>query len=84
MIKKIKCFPRILVGEKITITKSSNISQEGIVGMVIDETKNLLVLETDKGIKKLIKSSIEFVIDSNSLNIKGVTIKKKPEDRLKG
>lgn len=84
MIKKIKCFPKILVGKKIRIIKSSNVSQEGIVGMVIDETKNLLVLETDKGIKKLIKSSIEFVIDSNSLNIKGVIIKKKPEDRLKG
>lgn len=53
---------RVLVGSKIKVISAKNRMLEGIKGEVIEETKNLLIVETKKGIKKLIKEQINFVI----------------------
>lgn len=50
------------IGQEIKVTKSSNKQLENIEGKVIDETKNTITIETDKGIKKLIKKQIEIEI----------------------
>lgn len=42
----------------------------GPEGKVIDETKNTLVLETQKGIKRVIKDGNRFIINMNNKEIK--------------
>ncbi len=55
---------QLLIGNKIKIVDAKNTSLKGIKGKVIDETKNLLVVETRKGIKKLLKEQIKFRIEN--------------------
>lgn len=50
-----------IVGRKIEIEEAGNKSIEGICGIVINETKNLLMLKTEKGIKKIIKNQIKKI-----------------------
>lgn len=67
-----------LIGMKIEIVAAQNKNLLGLSGKVIDETKNILVLETQKGIKKLIKSQITLKMGSNI--IKGDHIIRRPEE----
>ena len=53
---------QLLIGNRIQIIDSKNKSLKNIEGNVIDETKNLLINETEKGIKKLIKNQIKWKI----------------------
>lgn len=50
----------ILIGKKIKISSSPNKELIGITGEIIDETRNLFVIKTRKGIKKIIKKQIEI------------------------
>ncbi len=63
---------------RIEIVDAQNKNLLGLSGKIIDETKNILVLETQKGIKKLIKSQITLKIGTNI--IKGNHIIRRPED----
>ena len=83
-MKKEKCYTYELIGENIEITKSTNKSQLGLQGQVIDETKNTIKIQTKQGKKTVLKSTIDFEIKNKKITIKGNTIKKRTEDRLKG
>jgi len=52
----------MLIGKKIKVKNALNKSLLGISGKVIDETKNMLLLQTKKGKKKLIKKQVEIEI----------------------
>ena len=67
-----------LIGMKIEIVDAQNKNLLGLSGKVIDETRNILMLETQKGVKKLIKSQITFKIGVNI--IKGNHIIRRPEE----
>ena len=67
-----------LIGTKIEIVNAQNKNLLGLSGRVIDETKNLLTLETRKGVKKVIKSQITFKIGASI--IKGNHIIRRPEE----
>lgn len=54
----------LLIGKTIKITETKNKTMQEITGKVINETKNLLVIETNEGIKKLIKKQIKFEIEN--------------------
>lgn len=57
-----------------------------IKGMVIDESKNLLVIETsDKKRKKIIKQNnvFEFFVNGKAIKIDGKLLAVRPEDRIK-
>jgi len=54
--------PQLLIGSAVKVIDAKNKSLKGIEGKVIDETKNLLIIETRKGIKKLIKDQIKWKI----------------------
>lgn len=73
------------IGEAIQITNSDNSSLVGIKGTIIDETKNLFVLDTQKGPKKVLKKQMIFVIVKNGIKfrIDGKTICFRPEERIK-
>ena len=50
----------ILIGSRIKIIKSSNKQLEGMSGEVVDETKNTIIIKTEKGIKKVIRKQIKI------------------------
>jgi RNase P/RNase MRP subunit p29 len=50
-------------------------------GKIIDETKNMIYLETEKKIIKIIKKNATFKIQSKEIIGKDIT--KRPEDRIK-
>ncbi len=70
------------IGMSVEIIDSKNITLKGKKGKIIDETKNLIIIEEypDKIIKVLKNKSI-FKI--NNKKIIGNHIQKRPEDRIK-
>ncbi|MCL5433766.1 MAG: ribonuclease P protein component 1 [Candidatus Marsarchaeota archaeon] len=60
-----------LIGKEAKTIKSNDKSQIGIKGKVIDETKNTLLIETSKGIKRVTKniSTFAFKIDGRNIFI---------------
>jgi len=73
-----------LIGLEVRVLKSSS-SPAGLRGRVVDETKNLLVIETPKGEKKVPKehSIFEFEIPEGSVTVDGARLLFRPEDRIK-
>ena len=54
-----------LIGLDIEIVKAKNKALEGIEGKIIYETKNLLHVETKKGVKKIIKDQVTIRLRFN-------------------
>ncbi|MCW1309531.1 MAG: ribonuclease P protein component 1 [Candidatus Nanoarchaeia archaeon] len=74
-----------LIGLKVKVKKSINNSYEKIVGKVVDETKNMLVIE-QMGREKMVpkKDTIfEFEIEGRKIRIDGNLLIGRPEHRLK-
>jgi len=71
-----------LIGSQIEVVDSKNKSLIGLKGKIIDETKNMLILDNQK---KLIKSQSTFKIKFKNKTIKivGKLLVARPEDRLK-
>lgn len=57
---KLKSIKNLMIGSNIEIAESKNKSLIGIKGKIIDETKNIIVIETKKGVKKIIKSQVKI------------------------
>ena len=74
-----------LIGSEIRIIHSSNPDLVNLKGRIIDETKNMIVLETEKGIKKIIKNQIKMEIktQTKTIEIEGKDLVEKPEERNK-
>ena len=70
-----------LIGETLKVVASKNPSLVGICGQVNDETKNILTVNTKKGIKKLIKEQI--VIKIGNRKIDGKKLIGRIETRIK-
>jgi len=76
-----------LIGLRARVTKCSDKKQRGLEGTVIDETKNTLLIETDNGVKKLVKASstFRFYPDSKSRKsfvVEGREINFRPDERI--
>jgi len=75
-----------LIGLKVKVVKSSEKTQKGLTGVVIDETYNTLKLETKKGEKAVIKSNCVFIFtlpDKTKVQVDGKVLVGRPEDRIK-
>ncbi|MGB9732771.1 MAG: ribonuclease P protein component 1 [Candidatus Micrarchaeia archaeon] len=72
-----------LIGLKAKIVKSLDKKEKGIEGKVIDETKNMLILETSHGIKKIPKKRavFKFYVGNKSFTVKGEEISFRPYER---
>ncbi len=78
-------FPDELIGKKVIITKSTNQSLTGLSGTIVDETKALLIISDDKGkIYRVLKNTITIKLEGESHLLSGVTLSKRPEERIKG
>ncbi len=73
------------IGLRCEVFDSPNKSLIGVHGEVIDETKNLIVIKTSRGIKKIPKKRTIFLFYYNGYVIKvpGDLIRERPWDRLK-
>jgi len=74
-----------LVGLKIKILLSSQNNMKNLLGNIIFETKNMLILRTSKGIKKIPKKIILKAIlylPTTACFIRGNQLIGRPEDRI--
>jgi len=75
-----------LIGLEVEVVNSTNKSQIGIKGRVVDETYKMLVIETEKGEKKVAKKDCVFVFkipSGKKVQVEGWLLVGKPEDRIK-
>lgn len=75
---KLKYFVKSeLIGRKVKVGKHE--------GKIIDETKNMLIIETKKGIKKIPKKGkiFEFKYKGKKIKIEGNFLIGRPEERIK-
>ncbi len=81
-----------LIGLDIKIADSTNSSFIGIKGKIVDETKNMLIVETDVQEKKIPKSCSSFIFTIPSFNgkrylplklkVDGKLLLSQPENRI--
>jgi ribonuclease P protein subunit POP4 len=75
-----------LIGLKAKIVNSSDPSLLSVHGKVVDETKEMLVVELDGKAKSIPKSTSVFLItlpDGEKVKIDGKRIIGRPQDRIK-
>jgi ribonuclease P protein subunit POP4 len=75
-----------LIGLKAKVVKSSNPSYVGISGVVVDETRNTLVIRQDNRDRAVVKDQAVFqftLSDGTVMEVEGGVILGRPEDRVK-
>ena len=73
-----------LIGLNTEIVKSSNSEVVGLNGTIINETKSMFTINTQKGIKKIPKLTNEwkFSIQGEESTVNGSKIAKRPFERI--
>lgn len=73
------------IGKVIEIVDSVNKSNIGLLGKVINETRNTFSLDTSKGKKNLMKKNIKIktIIKNKEVIIDGKSLTGHPKDRIK-
>lgn len=76
-----------LIGLEVEVVKSTDPTQKGLKGLVVDETYNMIKIETkDKKEKIIPKENSVFVFTLPSgikVEVEGKLLKGRPEDRIK-
>lgn len=75
-----------LIGLHVKILESKNKSLVGLEGQIVDETKNMLTIKTNKGEKKVIKNHSTFELqlpNGEAVEVLGSILVGRPEARLK-
>ncbi|MBN2202598.1 MAG: ribonuclease P protein component 1 [Candidatus Aenigmarchaeota archaeon] len=75
-----------LIGLDVEVFESTNKTNKGKSGVVVDETKNMLTIETCDGPKRIQKKGTQFIFkipDGKRVKVDGKRIIAKPEDRIK-
>lgn len=76
-----------LIGLEVKIAKSTDPTQRGVKGKVVDETYNILKIETKEGKeKKIPKANCVFIFTLPSgikVEVDGKLLVGRPEDRIK-
>lgn len=74
-----------LIGLYVEILESKDPTIKGLKGKIIDETKNMLTIESE-GKRKMIPKTIclfRFGISDRTVDVRGETLVAKPQDRTK-
>ncbi|MBN1762292.1 MAG: ribonuclease P protein subunit [Methanomicrobia archaeon] len=76
-----------LIGLRLNVEESSNSTVRGLHGTVIDETRNLLIIENERSTEKRVpKAGNQFIFeldDGKLVRVKGDRLISRPEDRIK-
>ena len=70
-----------LIGQRIGVIDATHRDLIGLHGLVIDETRNTLLIESGDAVKRIIKHTVMLQIGDRV--IKGADIAHAPEDRTK-
>jgi ribonuclease P protein subunit POP4 len=74
-----------LIGLDVLIVHATNPASRGITGQIIDETRNLLIINTCTGIKKIPKKTGVFRVtlpDGTIVDVQGSALVMAPEKRV--
>jgi ribonuclease P protein subunit POP4 len=74
-----------LIGLRVTIQSSSMASMRNICGKIIYETKKMLIMVNDKGVKAIPKMTVQVMkveLPSGVCFISGSSLIARPEDRI--
>ena len=74
------------IGLKVTVEKNTDPGTAGLTGRVVDETRNMLAIQTDTRILRIPKSHAVFratLTTGESLTVNGNGLRYRPEDRIK-
>ena len=73
-----------MIGLESEIIQATNSQIMGLNGMIVDETKNMFMINTKNGIKKIPKDNAtwKFSINNTEKQIDGSTLMKRPHERL--
>ena len=68
----------------MTVAESSNLTNKGVKGIVVNETQKMIWGSTQKGVKKMIKreNTFEFEKKGKCCLIDGKLLEKRPEERI--
>jgi len=69
------------IGKHLKVVESTNKDAQHIEGVIVDETKNTISVETERGTKKVQKRGTIFEIDGQQVS--GDNILASPEERIK-
>lgn len=74
-----------LIGLKMEVINSKNKNLIGIKGVIIDETRNTLVIKNDAKVLTLLKEQVTLKIfkDNHEIKVNGELLVGRPEDRIK-
>ena len=73
-----------LIGLHAQVVKCNNAQTVGLCGKIIDETKSMLVLSTENGVKKIPKANTQwqFSFDKMKTLVDGNQLTKRPQERI--
>ncbi|HDD46072.1 MAG TPA: ribonuclease P protein subunit [Candidatus Aenigmarchaeota archaeon] len=87
MITKDNIVRHELIGLKVKVTSSTNKTIEGLAGLVVDETKNMLFIEKRNGKVSMVAKkdcTFSFILPNGErVLVSGKDIVGRPEDRIK-
>ena len=69
------------LGRKVCVENHSDGSITGVVGIIIDETRETVLLSSSDGNKRVAKNNATFKFENTSLN--GNLLKYRPQDRIR-
>ncbi|MGI0148323.1 MAG: ribonuclease P protein component 1 [Thermoplasmata archaeon] len=73
-----------LIGLRVEVVNATDPSQSHIRGLVVDETRNTLVVEVEGAEKRIPKQGSRFRFDvQGGIEVDGEEIRFRPEDRVK-
>jgi len=73
-----------LIGLAVVVSQSTDPSLVGLHGVVRDETRNTLLVETGKGEKRVPKHGTAFTFEvQGGVRVEGDDLLFRPEDRIK-
>lgn len=84
-IKKENILAHEIIGLKVRI-KSGDKKKDGLNGRIVDETENTIILETTSSLKTIPKKEVSLELElpnKEKIDVKGILLKSKPEDRIK-
>ncbi|MCP1714222.1 ribonuclease P protein subunit POP4 [Methanocalculus alkaliphilus] len=73
------------VGLNVLVVHASNPAQKGISGLIVDETKNMIIIQTPAGLKHVPKKHSIFRVtlpDRVQVELIGSTVIGRPEKRI--
>ena len=74
-----------LIGLPVEVAHASNPAQQGIAGRIVDETRNMIIIETSRGTKRIEKAHATFRItvpDGTVVDVSGSALISQPEKRI--